>query len=55
MLELRDQSRVRQWFLCLVALCYIAAFSSLYVQWPGELSHSNQKLRFPIIFYLVLY
>ena len=32
-------TRVKQWFLCILALCHLAAFSSLYVQWPGN-AHS---------------
>ena len=31
----RGVRRVRQWFLCVLALCHVAAFSSLYLQWPG--------------------
>ncbi|KAL5259903.1 hypothetical protein ACHWQZ_G010130 [Mnemiopsis leidyi] len=27
--------RVKHWFLCCLALCHLAAFSSLYLQWPG--------------------
>ena len=27
--------RVKQWFLCLLALCHLSAFASLYVQWEG--------------------